>query len=524
MERAEVPASALVLPPESRLSNFGLMTILDFHKQKINKRAFARFQKNKSESLQKLHIAEVLRQDDLIQYENVTRFAGAMLIRPGFRLNPEFVPFGQAKYKKVLDRQSSDDEGRASAAVEVPLVNPAKSQSQIIEAIDHETGEIKGFTQNKATRKYDELKGSTVLRQERFLLQKVSRSILKGETRINEKNITVPVFRVCDCHRNPVSTAAGVTILKGSKGAKFNGLQQCGSVWTCPVCSAKISEFRRGQIREMADVWQKSGKGLIFVTNTIRHGRNDDLRLLLEALTGDVYNRYINHRAYKTARKELGYIGRVRALEVTHGDANGWHPHIHEIWFIEKTLSALELANLQKKLVKIWNTTLVKAGFPSVTSQRGLTVQNASNASDYIAKFGNQPKWDIGHEMTKNHSKKALSEKGSTPFDLLRRSASGDTYASALFKEYAIAFFSKRQLFYSHGLKEFFQVKHLTDDEILALKDPSEVPILKINNEDWRFVRLFGSVSIVLDFADSVNPTEGIKNYLYYLRKTSLLR
>ena len=73
----------------------------------------------------------------------------------------------------------------------------------------------------------------------------------------------------------------------------------------------------------MADVWQKSGKSLIFITNTIRHDRNDDLRLLLDALTGDVFNRYINHRTYKTERKKLGYIGRVRALEVTHGQENG---------------------------------------------------------------------------------------------------------------------------------------------------------------------------------------------------------
>lgn len=520
MEKPDATTSGLLLPPDPRLSNIGLMAILDSHKQKINKRAFARFQYQQRTNEIKTAIDERLRLDERYKFEDVKFYQDHVFVSKGVRLDPKFVPGGYSTYlRKQRERSARDDVGRASEALAAHLVIPAKSQSQIVEAIDHETGEIQRFARNKASLNYEEIKDKSALRQERFRLQKVSRSILKSETRQNSDGFEAPIFRVCDCHRNIVSNAAGVSVVKGKNGAKFSGVQQCGSVWTCPVCSAKISEHRRSTIREMADVWQKSGKGLIFITNTIRHGRNDDLRLLLNALSGDIFNRYINHRTYKTARKELGYIGRVRALEVTHGQANGWHPHVHEIWFIDRPLSDKELKELQSQLFKAWNKTLINAGFPAVTEKRGLTVQNASCAADYLTKFGHDPKWDIGHEMTKNHSKKSDGGKGSNPFDLLRLAGTGDTHAAALFKEYAYAFFGKRQLFFSQGLKDFFQVKFLTDDEILALRDVDEKPIYHINKDDWRLIVRSGSVTTILDLAESVDSFEGIKNYISWLQE-----
>lgn len=519
MERAKCEDFALLLPSDPRLSKIGFMTILDSSKQKINKRAFVRFQSNKSDSLFKFSLKETLRKDDLIQYENVTLYAQSALIRPGVRLDPRNVPVGLSAHLRAEKRARSGEVRAASEAAQ-PLVIHGKSQN-IIHAADTDTGEYKAFERKNGSESFQESKSLSQLRQERFALQATARDILKGELRKNDRGFDTPVFSVCNCNQIPISGGDGVAVKKGSRGSKFVGLQQCGSVWTCPVCSSKISEFRRSQVREMADKWQQSGKGLIFITNTIRHDRQDDLRLMLGALTGDTFNRYINSRKYKTARKELGYIGRIRALEVTYGSENGWHPHLHEIWFIEKPLNALELAKLQQKLFEVWNNTLIKSGFAPVTAERGLTVQNASNASDYLSKFGHQPKWDVGHEMTKTHSKKANNGKGFTPFDLLRMANEGDSHAAALFKEYAFAFFGKRQLFFSQGLKDFFQVKFLTDDEIMALSDPDEVLIMKISTPDWRLVRRFGRPSLILDLAETDHPVEAITLYINGLRQKS---
>ena len=34
------------------------------------------------------------------------------------------------------------------------------------------------------------------------------------------------------------------------------------------------------------------------------------------------------HRDYKHLRELFDVVGSIRALEVTHGNANGWHPHL----------------------------------------------------------------------------------------------------------------------------------------------------------------------------------------------------
>jgi hypothetical protein len=238
---------------------------------------------------------------------------------------------------------------------------------------------------------------------------------------------------------------------------------------------------------------------------------------MLDNLLDLVWNRYINHRSYKKLRTDLGYIGRVRSLEVTHGHVNGWHPHIHELWFIERPLSQAQMLEVKKMLFKVWNRTLVNAGMSSVTSVRGVTVHNGSNALDYIAKFGKEPRWDIGYEMTKGHSKKA-SGKGRTPFDLLRSSVSGDKFASALFREYAIAFAGKRQLYFSQGLKDFFCLNVETDEQISESVTYDLHTLSHLSRYDWRLVLSRGNRAVLLVIARSGGDS-AVQTYLDSLKQ-----
>ncbi len=473
------------------------MTILQSSKDKINKRAFERFVKSQKESQFKQDLENKITKGDLVYSRDSFRLIKSW----SACLNPKITPDGIRKF--TIKQRALSDEATRSEGAKAPLVLPAKSQSQFFEEIDKETGEIQRLTLEKRTKEIVPFFDESEHLINRYVLQSEARNILKSETKLNDSGRPVPVYRVCDCLRNQASGSHGVRVVgsKLNEKARFTGLQTCGSVWHCPICSARISEVRRKQIREMVDIWQASGKGVLFVTNTIRHDLNDDLRLLLANLLELVWNRYINHRTYKNLRKELGYIGRVRSIEVTYGE-NGWHPHIHEIWLIEKTPSSLLLANIQKKLFKVWNTTLIKAGMAPVTAARGVTVQNGSKAADYIAKYGHEPKWDIGRELTQGHSKKS-NGKGRTPFDLLRDSVLGDKQAAALFKEYAIAFSGKRQLYFSTGLKDFFMLDYKTDEEIANSAEYDTVQLAYIDAESWRYIIAYGSRSQVLLIAQN---------------------
>ena len=493
------------------------MTILQSSKDKINKRAFERFVKSQKDSQFKQELENKIAKGDLTYSHDSFR-----LIKDWSScLNPKNTPSGirQFSLKQAASRSefTSDEKAARSA-----LVLPAKSLGRFLEEIDQETGEIQRLTVEKRTKELVPVFDESEHLINRYVLQSEARNILKSETKLNESGRPVPVYRVCDCLRNQASGSRGVRIVgsKLNEKARFTGLQTCGSVWHCPICSARISEVRRRQIREMVDIWQKSGKGVIFITNTIRHDRNDDLRLMLANLLDIVWHRYITHRAYKKLRKDLGYIGRVRSIEVTYGE-NGWHPHIHEIWLIDKDLTLAELKKIQVKLFKVWNVTLINAGMSPVTAARGVTVQNGSKAADYISKYGHEPKWDIGRELTQGHSKKS-NGKGRTPFDLLRDSVLGDKQAAALFKEYAIAFAGKRQLYFSTGLKDFFMLDYKTDEEIASTAEFDTVQLAYIDSDSWRLILAFGSRPQLLLIAQS-GGSYAVHEYVRGLRAKSKL-
>ena len=123
-----------------------------------------------------------------------------------------------------------------------------------------------------------------------------------------------------------------VTSQYGSTGevrSHFEGLQTCGSVWSCPCCSARISETRRDEMNTLLSWARKQGLEVRLVTLTARHGRGDDLKTLLDRMK-KAKQRLHQHRSYKALKPSI--VGSVVATEVTGGGRHGWHPHFHIIY------------------------------------------------------------------------------------------------------------------------------------------------------------------------------------------------
>jgi len=290
----------------------------------------------------------------------------------------------------------------------------------------------------------------------------------------------------CLCHR----MAGTVKVLKSKEHNKchFADLIICGNVWSCPVCAAKISERRRVELARAVEQHTEAGGSVLLVTFTYSHQREDDLKELLNK-QAKAMTWFYQHRQYKELKKRYMKRGRVRALEVNHGQANGWHPHVHELWFLDLNLQDYQV--LRSEIFSLWFRACERYGLGLPNEAHGVDVRGGQDAASYISKYGLEDKprdgWGIESELTKANVKKG--RKGSrSPFQLLDDYQEGDKQAGALFAEYVEAFKGKRQLIWSRGLKAQFDLDELTDDEIAHQQDDQAELIAEIEAEDWAVI------------------------------------
>lgn len=333
-------------------------------------------------------------------------------------------------------------------------------------SIDPETGEISGG---------EAVYNPMLARIQRFILQSVARKFL-------------PKSRTDKCLRlRQGSKEIQVWQSKEHKTTSYSGLQTCGSVWACPVCSAKIAERRRAEIVAAMAAHKASGGCMNLLTLTAPHQRTDNLSDLL-ARQALALKKMFADRSVRKVLTEMGVLGQIRALEVTHGRLsdfnNGWHPHYHLLLFCG---SGVDLARFDGPQMKDWAVRLYLrwaaccegAGLGTPSFAHGLKLDDGSKAAKYVAK------WGLEDEMTKGHTKKATN--GETPFDFLRAYLvdGTDKQAGALFKEFAETFKGKRQLYWSPGLKKRFAIGESSDEELAAQMDDYAAMLGTITLEQW---------------------------------------
>ena len=339
-------------------------------------------------------------------------------------------------------------------------------------------------------------------RVQRFALQSVARSIL-------------PDSRTAKCLRIRAHNS-DVQVWKSREHgtASYGGLQTCGSVWACPVCSAKIAERRRVELLDAMEMHKAQGGAVNLLTLTTPHQRGDVLAQLLDQ-QGKALQSFLRDRKVKEVFKEMGHIGQVRALEVTHGRKsarnNGWHPHFHILQFCNQKGDTHDRKDWTARLYMRWAFYCEKAGLGVPSYAHGIKLDDGSKASQYVTK------WGLEDEMTKGHTKKAKAG-GETPFDLLRAvlADSKDRQAAALFREFADCFKGKRQLSWSNGLKARFYVDEKTDEELAAERDDRAVLLGLLTVDQWRDVLKVDGRGVLLDIA-AKGGWHNVQRYLWLI-------
>jgi hypothetical protein len=200
---------------------------------------------------------------------------------------------------------------------------------------------------------------------------------------------------------------------------------------------------------------------------------------------------------------EFSRLGSVRSLEVTHG-VNGWHPHVHEVLFMQND-ALLNAERAKEELTKEWVQCLLKVGLGSLEKlqfmlERAWDIRGGDYVSDYINKFGREPVhvngWTIAHEVTKGISKigkagrKIGNEWHYTPFQLLGFATDDDEEAGQLFREFSACFEGKRMNYWTNGLKDWFGINDIADEELAEdePQKPEEELVLFLNPSEWKLV------------------------------------
>lgn len=347
---------------------------------------------------------------------------------------------------------------------------------------DPETGEITGG---------EAVYSPMLARLQRFMLQSVARKFL-------------PKSRTDKCLRlRQASKEIQVWQSKEHKTTSYSGLQTCGSVWACPVCSAKIAERRRAEIIAAMAAHKAAGGCMNLLTLTAPHQRTDALSDLLGKQALALKNMFAD-RTVRKVLAEMGVLGQIRALEVTHGRLsefnNGWHPHYHFLLFAGSGVDLERFDGPQMKdwavrLYMRWAACCERAGLGTPSFAHGLKLDDGSKAARYVSK------WGLEDEMTKGHTKKAIH--GETPFDFLRAYLGDNTdkIAGALFKEFAETFKGKQQLRWSPGLKKRYAIGESSDEELAAQMEDHAAMLGTITLDQWRDVLAVDGNGMVLMLA-----------------------
>ncbi|MEJ2871750.1 hypothetical protein WCD74_28600 [Actinomycetospora sp. OC33-EN08] len=357
-----------------------------------------------------------------------------------------------------------------------------------------------------------------------------------------------------------------ITNPDGTRTAAYGGLKTCGSVWSCPVCAAKIATRRADDLATVMRAVDELGGSAFLLTLTMRHTRADrlgmsrderrtadrlaeehrDLKLAhangWDHVTADqVQAAKDTHAAFLEEKAGcwdvLGYawsavtsgsswqadvqlfgglLGWARAVEVTHG-VNGWHVHVHVLLCFREQVSAdLAAAALGPRIFGRWNRALLRRGF-SASEEHGWDLRRAQlgdgDLADYFTK--------MAHEVTSGHRKEARRHGGRTPMQLLVDAV--ETYEeTAVYRwwEWETASDGRRQLTWSTGTRDLRAVAGLgreaTDEEIADDEQDAEARVA-VSPRGWRWLLQAGNAAELLAVAEA----DGLDRAMCWLSQQS---
>lgn len=279
-----------------------------------------------------------------------------------------------------------------------------------------------------------------------------------------------------------------------SEHAHIKGVARCGSVWTCPVCSAKIAIERRDEIAEALELAGRAGWRPVMVTLTARHTREMAAADLVEKMTEA--KRWMRmQRSFKKLKKLMGYEGSISSMETTWGFANGWHYHFHEVFIVSKA-NENRVDELENAFYALWERALSRVGL-TANKKHGVDII-IPRPDDYEVVGNYIAKWGLDNELSRGDAKQGR-EGHFSPFQLLAMYENGVDWAGGLFQEYAKSTKGKTSMRWSRGLRDALGLSsELTDQEAAeAQASENSYMLLRLKREHWKIIIYSGRPGVM---------------------------
>ncbi|NEC27661.1 hypothetical protein G3I20_14095 [Streptomyces sp. SID8111] len=340
------------------------------------------------------------------------------------------------------------------------------------------------------------------------------------------------------CRRSARDEGAGVTLTVSPDGEQVGrkGLNRCASVWACPVCETVIRGQRATDADTAISEHVRRGGMVLFVTFTVRHWSNHDLADLIRVQVREVWKGLLQGRKWARSnagnlRNRLGVVGTIRVIEVTVGQVNGWHPHLHvavflggrqdpkpkrgsgEKWdptvreYFRPADADLDAFEAEWKAAWIDGVTAANPDFrPSkrdgVDFKRVYTVKDAAAIGKYISKVQGTDvatDWSAGAELAMSHVKQARGGNMKAMDILFRLAALRGGQAAddlpgwgsieqlaALWAEYELTTKGGQNMAWSEGLKRAYGIgtdenQDAADRQAVDAEDASEADATRIH-------------------------------------------
>lgn len=300
-------------------------------------------------------------------------------------------------------------------------------------------------------------------------------------------------FRVCNCGKLRIDKEMPVDVRYDSdkNRASFGNLQYCGSVWTCPDCSKKVSLAKKELVAEAVTSANAKGMHVAMLTLTIPHYLGDDLKDLLTKMKKAKNYLFTNRNSREWFADQFPIVGEITATEVKYSDRNGFHPHLHILLFLDREYQKEDIQRIEGEIYDFWAEKCVKRGLGKPSRKHGVDLKMEKTGEQTFASY--IAKWGLASELTQSHMKIGKRNMQSlTMWEVLELSqmeaSTSDKY-SYIFRIYAKAFKGARQIRASNGLLELLGLKDIEEDEDLANQKEEEssqvYDAISLSEQDW---------------------------------------
>jgi len=293
--------------------------------------------------------------------------------------------------------------------------------------------------------------------------------------------------------------------------SKLSNIYHCGNVWGCPICSAKIIRTRQNEIQIINSEHIKQTNGsILLVTLTVRHNKSNSLKYLLDNIL-KAFKKLKQSRTIKDLKEKFGIKLSCRSLETTWGKSNGYHVHIHNLFYLDKKLLDRDLDNFKSCLYNCWFRLCKNVGLGSISEEYGVNILDGINTDKYIIKYG----------LIKDNLVNKKAKNGNfTIWELQNFLANPkllDSYDITLdcvklvLKTYFKCFFGKKLLTWSDTNK--LKAKYLKDSKMDKFRKRDIINSVLIDKSIYKKIRSLNKINEMLTIYE-LKDIEGLHEYL----------